>query len=239
MTKTTREVFVDAEDLAIHGAALLNAAVGTARRPPRICLAGGSTPKRLYELLAGPPFVFEFPWDVAHWFFGDERFVPHDHKDSNARMVSEALFNKVPVSSDNKHFVPTRASSPEVTAASYERELQKIYGAETLDPKEPMFDIVLVGFGDDGHTASLFPGTPAVNETTRWMATTVGVKPEPRLSLTFPVLNSARHVIILGAGASKADVVKRVARGEDLPLTKIRPTGELHWMLDKAAAGEK
>ena len=115
-------------------------------------------------------------------------------------MVNEALFSKVPIGTDWKHFISTKASSSEAAAASYEREMKKFYGAETLDPKDPFFDIVLLGIGDDGHTASLFPGTPAVKEDKAWVTSTSGVKPEPRISLTFPVLNSSRNVLLLAAG---------------------------------------
>ena len=211
------------------------AAVGD--HEPRICLAGGSTPKRLYELLSASPLVFDVPWHKVHWFFGDERFVPHSHENSNARMVTEAMFAKVPIDASHQHLVPTNASTPEKAAAAYEAELQKIYGAKELDPKRPLFDLTLLGIGDDGHTASLFPGTAALKESKRWTASVIGAKPEPRITLTYPALNSSRHVAILAAGAGKAAVVKRIQKGDPLPATGIKPSGQLHWFLDKAAAG--
>ena len=204
---------------------------------PRVCLAGGTTPKRLYEILSTFPLVFEVPWYSVHWFFGDERFVPHSHENSNARMVTEAMFGKVPIGAAYMHLVPTSKATPEEAASAYEAELQKVYGAKELKPGRPLFDLTLLGIGDDGHTASLFPGTAALQETKRWTASVVGAKPEPRITLTYPALNSSHHVAILAAGAGKTAIVKRIKNREPVPASGIRPSGTLHWFLDKAAAG--
>jgi 6-phosphogluconolactonase len=124
-----------------------------------ICLAGGSTPRRVYELLASAERA-AFPWQRTHWFFGDERFVPHDHPDSNYRMVRAALLDAAPLPPENVHPIPT-AGRPAQAAQAYAQELQAFYGAAALDPQRPLFDVVLLGVGEDGHTASLFPGTAA------------------------------------------------------------------------------
>ena len=123
-----------------------------------INLSGGSTPRRLYERLAGPPYRDTFPWSRTHWFWGDERFVPHDDALSNYRMVREALLSRAPIPADNVHPIPTEGISPEAAASAYERQLKSFYGAERLDPARPLFDVTLLGLGPDGHTASLFPG---------------------------------------------------------------------------------
>jgi 6-phosphogluconolactonase len=197
-----------------------------------ICLAGGSTPRRVYELLASAERE-RFPWDRAHWFFGDERFVPHDHPDSNYRMVRAALFDTAPVPSGNVHAMPT-GGEPAQAALAYAHELQDFYGAATLDPQRPLFDVVLLGLGEDGHTASLFPGTAALRERQRWAVDTLNPKSEPRLTLTYPALQSARALAFLVAGASKRDILARVWRGEDLPAARLRGPGPV-WFVDQAA----
>ena len=122
-----------------------------------IDLSGGSTPRQLYECLAGPPYRNSFPWSRTHWFWGDERFVPHDDALSNYRMVREALLSRAPIPALNVHPIPTEGVSPEAAASAYERQLKSFYGAECLDPARPLFDVTLLGLGPDGHTASLFP----------------------------------------------------------------------------------
>ena len=129
-----------------------------------IDLSGGSTPRRLYECLAGPPYRNSFPWSRTHWFWGDERFVPHDDALSNYRMVREALLSRAPIPALNVHPIPTEGVSPEAAASAYERQLKSFYGAECLDPARPLFDVTLLGLGPDGHTASLFPGTAVLAE---------------------------------------------------------------------------
>jgi 6-phosphogluconolactonase len=199
-------------------------------------LAGGSTPRSLYRLLAEPPYRDAFPWFRAHWFWGDERFVPHDDAQSNYRMVREALLSRAPIPAPNIHSVPTEGVGPEAAAFAYERELKSFYGAERLDPARPIFDVTLLGLGTDGHTASLFPGTAVLAERNRWVAAVVGARSEVRISLTYPVLESSRHTAFLVAGQEKRAILQRLRRGDDsLPAARLRPTGTLHLFVDAAA----
>jgi 6-phosphogluconolactonase len=202
-----------------------------------ICLSGGSTPRRLYERLAGPEIAAKFPWGRVHWFWGDERFVPHDHPDSNYRMARLALLTHAPIPATHVHPVPVDGLSPQRAALLYEATLKQFYGAERLDPARPLFDVTLLGLGEDGHTASLFPGHPALRERRRWVVAVVGVTPAARISLTYPVLDSSREVMFLVTGESKRLVLARVRGGDlALPATHIHPVGRLHWFVDRAAA---
>jgi len=202
-----------------------------------VCLSGGSTPRRLYEVLAVPPVVTRFAWDDAHWFWGDERFVPPDHPDSNFRMVEEALLSVAPIPRENIHPVPTEGLSLADAAAAYEAVLKNFYGEDHLDPGRPLFDVTLLGLGGDGHTASLFPGDPALDENERWV---VGVERQgigPRITLTYPALNSSRTVAFLVTGARKREVLARALAGDaQLPAARIRPIGDIVWFADRAAA---
>lgn len=206
-------------------------------RPSAVCLAGGSTPQRLYELLPAPPYRDAFPWERVHWFWGDERFVPREDERSNYRMVRQALLDRAPVPEANVHPIPT-SFTPREAAAAYERELRRFYGADTLDPARPLFDATLLGLGEDGHTASLFPGTAALEERARWVVAVEGVKPEPRITLTYPPLESSREAAFLVTGAGKRDIVRRVRAGADLPAARLHPVGRLRWFLDREAAPE-
>src|SRR6202049_4323537 len=162
--------------------------------------SGGSTPRSLYRLLAEPPYRDGFPWSRTHWFWGDERFVPHDDALSNYRMVREALLSRAPIPTINVHPIPTEGVSPEAAACAYERELKSFYGAERLEPARPLFDVTLLGLGPDGHTASLFPGTAVLAERDRWVAAIDGAKSETRITLTYPALESSRDTAFLVAG---------------------------------------
>ena len=154
--------FQSAETLA-QGVAEWLCALGQAKDGDfAVCLSGGSTPRRLYEWLATPGNASRFPWNRSHWFWGDERFVPHEHPDSNYRMARDALLSRVPIPDDNIHAVPTEGLSPEQAAVAYETTLKRFYGADVLSPERPLFDVTLLGIGEDGHTASLFPGQPAI-----------------------------------------------------------------------------
>jgi len=202
-----------------------------------VCLSGGSTPRRLYEVLAVPPVVTRFPWDDVHWFWGDERFVPPDHADSNFRMVDEALLSVAPIPRENIHPVPTQGLSLADAASTYEAMLKSFYGEDSLHPERPLFDLTLLGLGGDGHTASLFPGTPALAERKRWV---VGVDPpgrEARITLTYPALESSRTVAFLVAGVGKREILARALEGDpQLPAARLHPAGEIVWFADRAAA---
>jgi 6-phosphogluconolactonase len=205
-----------------------------------VCLSGGSTPRRLYECLAGPEIAARFPWNRAHWFWGDERFVPHDHPDSNFRMARDAFLSRVPVPDNNIHAVPTEGLSPEQAAVAYETTLKRFYGADTLAPGRPLFDITLLGIGEDGHTASLFPGQPALQETRRWAVAVIAAKSEPRITLTYPALDSSGSVAFVATGKEKRQVVARAQAGDQtIPAGVIHPVGRLYWFTDRDAAPER
>lgn len=201
-----------------------------------IALSGGSTPRRLYQLLAASPYCDKFPWSRTHWFWGDERFVSHDDTLSNYRMVREALLSRAPIPTMNIHPIPTEGTTPDEAASAYERELNFFYGAAHLDPARPLFDVTLLGLGPDGHTASLFPNTAVLVERDRWVAAVVGVKAEARITLTYPALESSRHAAFLVSGEAKRATLERLRRGDDsLPAARVHPTGTL-WIFGDAAA---
>jgi 6-phosphogluconolactonase len=204
-----------------------------------ICLSGGSTPRRLYELLATPEIASRFPWSRVHWFWGDERFVPHDSRDSNYGMARDAFLSRVPAPAENVHAIPTEGVSPEQAATAYEATLKRFYGADILAPNRPLFDVTLLGIGENGHTASLFPGQPALQEIRRWVVAVIGAKSEPRITLTYPALDSSRDVAFVVTGREKRDVVSRAQSGDRaMPAGLVRPVGRLHWFTDRAAAAE-
>jgi 6-phosphogluconolactonase len=232
------EVLADPEALARRVADwLLAAAIGKVGTFS-VALSGGSTPRRLYQYLAEPGYRDQFPWQRAHWFWGDERFVPHEDAQSNYRMVHEAMFAHVPVPAANIHPVPTEGVNPEASAAAYDRDLKSFYGADHFDPGRPLFDINLLGLGEDGHTASLFPGSPALSERTRWAAAAPGPKSDMRITLTYPALESSAQVAFLVAGQGKREILTRFRDGdESLPSVHLHPKGSLHVFADVAAMG--
>jgi 6-phosphogluconolactonase len=231
------EILPDPQALARHVAEWMTQAALAARGPFRVSLSGGSTPKASYELLASDEFRTRFPWARVSWYWGDERFVPYDHPDSNYRMAREAMLAKVPVPPENIHPIPTDGI-PEDAARRYEQTLQTAYGAATLDPQRPLFDIALLGLGDDGHTASLLPGDLVLNERKRWVAAVSHGRPEVRITMTYPVIESSRRVAFLVAGKEKAEVFSAIRAGNSqLPAGRVRPVGELFWFVDQAAAG--
>jgi 6-phosphogluconolactonase len=202
-----------------------------------LCLSGGSTPRKLYETLSTPAIASSFPWSRTHFFWGDERFVPRDHPDSNYRMTREALLSKVPVPENNIHAIPTEGLSPEQAAMTYELTLKRFHGADRLASDRPLFDVTLLGIGRDGHTASLFPGQPALQETSRWAVAVIGAKSEARITLTYPALNSSRDIAFLAAGEEKRQPLSRAWAGDcAMPAAMIRPIGRLYWFTDRAAA---
>jgi 6-phosphogluconolactonase len=200
---TEKRTFESAEALAHDVAEWLCARAQASDGEFTICLSGGSTPRRLYEWLASSALASRFPWSRAHWFWGDERFVPHDDPASNYKMACDALLARVPVPGDHIYAIPTEGMSPEEGAAAYETTLKHFYGAETISPNRTLFDVTLLGIGEDGHTASLFPGQPALQETRRWAVAVVDAKSGPRITLTYPALNSSRDVAFLVTGEEK------------------------------------
>jgi 6-phosphogluconolactonase len=210
-----------------------------------LVLAGGSTPRRLYQLLATPAWREQIEWDRWHFFLGDERLVPPTDKDSNFGMAREALLAHVPVRAAQIHRVPTEVGAADTVAARYQDDIRDFFG---LSANEwPRFDLVLLGMGSDGHTASLFPGKPTLDETERLVvASPPGTLPPPvdRVTFTFPLLNAARAVAFLVAGEDKRPALRAVQEGVpfgdagEAPAARVRPAdGELRWFVDAAAAG--
>ncbi|MSP37269.1 MAG: 6-phosphogluconolactonase [Deltaproteobacteria bacterium] len=230
----------DAIDLGRKAAAQfvsLAAAAIAARRQFNVALSGGSTPKVLYSLLATDEFSKRLAWRQIHLFFGDERCVAPDHAESNFRMVQESLLSKIDIPSGNVHRM-SGEKAPPVAAVEYEAELRRHF--HLADDAAPRFDLILLGLGEDGHTASLFPGSSALNETRRLVATTYVEKLKAyRLTLTFPVINNAAQINFLIAGASKAAVVKTIlsAENNDYPAARVKPeNGKLTWFVTQDAA---
>lgn len=212
-----------------------------------IALSGGSTPKALYNLLASAPYNQQIDWSKVFIFFGDERCVPPDHADSNYKMAKEALFSKVSLPEGNIYRMRGE-DAPEEAAASYGEALEQFFGLEHGDGPSPenfpRFDLILLGMGPDGHTASLFPATQALQERGRPVAANFVPKLDThRITLTAPTINRAGQVWFMVAGQDKAATLVRVLEGDYQPQTYpsqlIRPQpGKLIWMLDEAAAAQ-
>jgi 6-phosphogluconolactonase len=205
-----------------------------------ICLTGGSSPKALYGLLATEPYRARIPWDRVHWFIGDERFVPVDDPRNNMAMARGAFLDRYAPAS-NVHPIPTDATTPDEAAERYARELKSFYGTEALDPACPLFDLVLMGIGPDGHTASLFPNYPAIDVIDRWVVGVPKANVEPfvpRVSLTLPTLSSCREMLFEVAGKEKRAILTRVFAGENLPANRAQSVGETVWLIDEAARPE-
>jgi 6-phosphogluconolactonase len=232
------ETLDDPAVLARHVAEWITAAALEAKGNFRVSLSGGSTPKALYSVLASDAFVSRFPWDRVSWYWGDERFVPHDHPESNYRMTREAMLDKAPVPPQNVHPVPTDGT-PDEAAARYERTLQEAYGGVMLNSAQPLFDVTLLGLGADGHTASLLPGEPVLQERKRWVAAVSHGRPEVRITTTYPAIDSSRCVAFLVSGKEKAAIFKAIRAGaSDVPAARVQPVGEVVWFVDRAAAGD-
>ncbi|PYS50076.1 MAG: 6-phosphogluconolactonase [Acidobacteria bacterium] len=201
-----------------------------------VALSGGSTPKRAYELLAGEDYRDELDWSKVHIFFGDERCVPPDDAESNYRMANEAMLSRLPIPARNIHRVQG-VGDASANARLYEDELRTFFN----DAAWPRFDLVLLGMGEDGHTASLFPGSSALNELEAWVAANWIEKFNAfRITLTLPAINHAAHIAFLVTGENKADrlaeVLSHESSSEQLPSQLIKPvSGSLEWLIDKAA----
>src|SRR5262250_3473471 len=207
------EIFPDPLALARHVAEWMTAVALAAKAPFRVSLSGGSTPKTLYGLLASDDFRKRFPWPKVEWYWGDERFVPYDHPESNYRMTREAMLAKAPVPLENIHPVPADGT-PDEAARRYEATLQEAYGATVLDPARPLFDIALLGLGPDGHTASLLPGELVLEERRRWVAAVSHGRPEVRITMTYPTIESSRRVAFLVAGREKTAILAAIRKGD-------------------------
>lgn len=221
--------------------------VRTARRAVRdsgrfaVALAGGSTPRALYSLLAeNDAWRGSMPWEKSHFFWGDERHVPPSHADSNFHMAMEAMLSRVPVPASNLHRIAGELAEADEAASSYERALREFFGL--AEGEYPRFDLVLLGMGGDAHTASLFPGTAALEERYRLVVSNrIEKLRTERITLTVPVLNNAGHVVFLVSGADKADALAAVFEGPyepaRFPAQLIRPArGQFTLIADAAAA---
>jgi len=227
------EVVKDAAALAERAADIIAGQLRVAQYPFRMVLSGGSTPRATYRLLGDRTI----DWDCAELFFGDERFVPPDHKESNYRMVRETLLATGLVQPRKLLAIPTDGTL-QSAADRYDEMLRQQYGAGTLEPYAPLFHLTLLGLGDDGHTASLLPGQPVLEERERWAAAVPQGRGEPRITLTYPALESSALILFLVSGAEKRDALAQ-ARGGLGPAGGIKPRGQVLWLVDQAAAGEE
>jgi 6-phosphogluconolactonase len=234
-------VVADVDVLARTAATRISARLKQRGGRLAVCLNGGSTPERLYAMLATESYRNALPWERIHWFWGDDRFVPRNDPRSNFGAAQRLLLDHVPVPSGYIHAIPTSTGNVEEAARLYEADLRGFYGAQSLSPRRPLFDVVLMGLGADGHTASLFPGRPERDERKQWV---VGV-PEaglapfvPRVTLTFPALASTHEMLFLVSGPGKRQVLTRALAGTDLPAAQAYSEGELVWLVDRDAAPE-
>jgi 6-phosphogluconolactonase len=204
-----------------------------------VALSGGSTPRHLFTLLAAEPYRSQTPWEYIHFFWGDERTVPPEHPDSNFGAANEVLLSRVPVPADNIHRIAAERTPPDRAAAEYEATLRRVF--RLAEDDWPRFDLVFLGLGADGHTASLFPGTAALTETRRLVvANWVEKLSTHRLTLTCPVFNRSACILFLVSGAEKAGTLAEILAADvgaaRYPAQLIRPAdGELHWYIDRAA----
>jgi 6-phosphogluconolactonase len=236
-----RQVVVVADPPALATAAADRVLARIAANPGRIaiCLTGGSSPTKLYELLGTEAYRSRIPWDRTHWFIGDERFVPPSEPLNNMAVARGIFLDRLAPAS-HIHPIPTNNSLDE-SAERYQRELKLFYGADRLDPGRPLFDVVLMGVGPDGHTASIFPDYPALAETERWVVGVPQAHVEPfvpRVTLTLPALASCREMLFEVAGSDKRAILTRVLDGENLPAARARSIGETIWLVDAAALPE-
>ena len=241
MTNPAVEILTDTAALAIRAAQIVlesSLKAISSKGTFSIGLSGGSTPKTLYELLADPVHEFrnQFPWSQTHFFWTDERHVAPDSPDSNYRMVHEAMLSRVAVPQANIHRIPGELRNAEHAAANYEKELKKFFG------NLPKLDLVLLGMGSDGHTASIFPGSEVLDESHQLVvAPWVNQLNSYRLTMTLPILNNADVVLVLVSGEEKAEMLHRVLKGPEhqYPVLAIQPTnGSLIWLVDSAAASK-
>lgn len=202
-----------------------------------VSLSGGTTPKALYERLAKPPYSGDIQWDSVLIFLGDERCVTHDHHDSNYGMIKTALLDKVAIPESSVFPTMGQAEDPEQSALQYDETLRRVFVAP--DDQIPSFDLILLGLGPDGHTASLFPDSKALNEFKRlYVANYIEKFESHRLTMTYPLINEAQNIVFMVSGESKASILKEVLGPQkQFPAQAVQPrSGSLHWFVDKDAA---
>jgi 6-phosphogluconolactonase len=246
-------IYRDGEELALKAARLFarladQYVVGSGRFS--VALSGGSTPRAMFQILAAEPFIDTVPWSSIYFFWGDERTVPPDHKDSNYRMAHETLLSKAPIPADNVFRIPAELEDHDLAAREYSEILRQFFttglgaGTTLTAPLStlPRFDLVMLGMGPDGHTASLFPGTTALHANDEIAVSNWVEKFNTyRITLTAPTINNARNITFIAGGADKAETLRDVLEGpyqpEVYPSQLIRPkNGSLLWMVDEAAA---
>jgi 6-phosphogluconolactonase len=243
MSAHTIRLFADVESLgeaAAHEFVRCAREAIAARGRFTVALSGGSTPRRSYQLLAAEPLRTQVDWECVEIFWGDERCVPPDHPDSNYRMAREAMLEHLPIPAEHIHRLEAERADREAAARDYETTIARVFDV-TIGGQPPAFDLILLGMGPDGHTASLFPHTKALDETTRWVVVNFVAKfNTDRLTLTRPIINRAREVLFLVAGADKAERLAEVLTGPAdpgrLPSQSIQPDGQLVWFVERVAA---
>lgn len=213
----------------------------------RVALSGGSTPRRFHALLAAPPYRERVAWREVDFFWGDERALPPEHPDSNYRMARESLLDPLAIDASQVHRMPADAADLDAAARAYQAEISAAFGVDPAGPP-PHFDLLIQGMGSDGHTASLFPGGAALDESRRWVVADEVSAPDAvgaarRMTMTFPLINAAERVVFLVTGAGKARALAEVLEGprdpRRLPSQAVSPVaGTLLWLVDEAAARE-
>ncbi len=224
------EVAGSSDDLAVRAADIIAERMAAAPAPFRLVLSGGSTPRQTYEILAAR----NLDWSRTEIFFGDERFVSPDDPMSNYRMAREALLNHI---APRKLLPIPTDGTPQSAADRYEEMLRQQYGSSELEVGRPLFHLTLLGLGDDGHTASLLPDQPVLQECERWVAVVPKGRDTQRITLTYPALQSSALILFLVSGSAKRDALAQ-ARGGALPAGALKPEGEVIWLVDAAAAGQ-
>ena len=234
MTAGVLEIVQDLDALSARAAELIADRVRSGKAPFRLALSGGNTPRGCYRHLAR---LHRVPWEGVEIYLGDERFVPPDHPDSNYRMIHQTLLGGELVTPRGLFAVPTD-STPQDAANAYEEILRQQYGSSRLLADLPLFDLQLLGLGEDGHTASLLPDQPVLEERERWVAVVPEGRLEPRITLTYPALESSHLTLFLVSGAAKRDVLARARAGDvSIPAGRLKPQGDVIWLADRAAAG--
>ena len=233
----TLRIFETRESLARAAAELMCETAVLKPGPTRIALCGGTTPQPAYEFLAQDPLLHRLPWDRVHWVIGDERFVEPSHPASNFGMIDKAFLSRVPAPAENVHTIPTCGIGLDEAARQHEIRLKQLYGADSLRMDRPLFDLTLLGIGDDGHLASLLADNPVLDEQDRWAAP-VRSQGQPRVTLTYPALESSRTIAFIVAGEEKRDILDRVLSGDaSVPAGRLQPIGNVLWLVDQAASG--
>jgi 6-phosphogluconolactonase len=234
----TVEIVADAAASVAAGLVRLRDALAGTAREHVVCLSGGETPQPFYAALADEIRAGRLSPARIHWVIGDERAVPFDHPRSNFGMIRRILLEPAGIPAERIHAMPGPDADLKTAALVFERRLQTLYGAPQLAPDRPLFDFILLGLGEDGHVASLFPGADALNERQRWVLPTRAPDGEARLSLTLPVLDSARHVVAMVMGPGKHDALAAWRRGDaGIPASRLNPPGGVTVLADRDAVG--